>query len=153
MDKEPAATAFASLFTDEIHKMGIAIILILILAAGFLAIVFIQSALDKIFDYKGNLSWMKEQFSKTFLKNVIGLFLPVLLAVELFAGIHCVLGIIQLLRGKGEMILIEGFAISGLALLMLLFGQRVSKQYAGAVSLTGYFIIVLIGLFAAAMIS
>jgi uncharacterized membrane protein YphA (DoxX/SURF4 family) len=115
-------------------------------AAGFLAITFLQSGLDKIFDYKGNLSFMKEQFSKTFLKNTIGFLLPVILVFELVTGLLCVLGIIQVFRGEGRQMLVYGFLLSGITLLMLLFGQRVSKQYPGAVSLTGYFIITLIGL-------
>jgi hypothetical protein len=117
-------------------------------AAGFLAITFLQSGLDKIFDYKGNLSFMKEQFSKTFLKNTIGFLLPVILVFELVTGLLCVLGIIQVFRNEERQLLIYGLLLSGITLLMLLFGQRVSKQYPGAVSLTGYFIITLIGLMA-----
>src|SRR6187551_1811619 len=116
------------------------------LAAGFMAITFIQSGLDKIFDYKGNLSFMKEQFSKTFLKNMIGIFLPVLLIFELISGLLCVAGVIQIFMKEGREMLVYGFLLSGITLLMLLFGQRVSKQYPGAVSLTGYFLIVLVGL-------
>ncbi len=120
--------------------------LVTALAAGFLIITFLQSALDKIFNYKGNLDWMKEQFSKTFFKNAIGLFLPVILIAELVSGLLFIFGIIQLFRGEGREMLMYGFFLSGVTLLMLLFGQRVSKQYSGAVSLTGYFIITLIGL-------
>jgi hypothetical protein len=122
-------------------------LLILFLVAGFLAITFLQSALDKVFDYKGNLGWMKEQFSKTFLKKTIGIFLPLILLFELATGLLCVIGIVALYLQHGRQILVFAFFLAGVTLLMLLFGQRVSKQYAGAVSLTGYFIITLIGLF------
>jgi hypothetical protein len=120
--------------------------IILVLVTGFIVITFLQSGLDKVFDYKGNLSWISEQFSKSFLRNTIGIFLPVILIFELASGLLCVAGIIQLVLNKGDKILTMGFTLTGLTLLMLLFGQRVSKQYAGAVSLTGYFIIVLFGL-------
>jgi hypothetical protein len=133
-----------------IHFDDISIIFVLVasLAAGFLAITFIQSGLDKIVDYKGNLGWMKEQFSKTFLKNMIGIFLPVILVFELIAGLLCVTGSIRILMHEDKDVLVYGFLLSGITLLMLLFGQRVSKQYPGAVSLTGYFIIMLLGLLA-----
>lgn len=116
------------------------------LAAGFMAITFIQSGLDKVFDYKGNHAFMKEQFSKTFLKNTIGIFLPLISAFELISGLLCVVGVIQVFMKEGREMLVYGFILSGITLLMLLFGQRVSKQYPGAVSLTGYFLIVLVGL-------
>jgi hypothetical protein len=123
-------------------------IIIMELAAGFIAITFLQSALDKIFDYKGNLSWLMEQFNKTFLRGMIGIFLPVLLVLELLTGLLCVWGGVLLFRGKGPDCLMSAFLLSGITLLVLLFGQRVSKQYPGAASLTGYFIVTLVGLLA-----
>lgn len=122
--------------------------MILLLVAGFMSITFLQSGLDKIFDYKGNLSWMKEQFSKTLLKNTIGIFLPVILFFELVTGLICLIGIVQIFISNAFATLLYGFFLSGITLLILLFGQRMSKQYPGAVSLTGYFIITLIGLLA-----
>lgn len=127
------------------------IVMVASLAAVFMAITFIQSGLDKVFDYRGNLAFMKEQFSKTFLKNTIGIFLPLILVFELISGLLCVGGVIQIFMKEGREMLVYGFLLSGITLLMLLFGQRVSKQYPGAVSLTGYFIITLIGLLVVAM--
>lgn len=124
-------------------------VLVLLLATIFIAITFIQSGLDKVFDYKGNLSWIKEQFSTTFLRGTIGIFLPVIMIGELAGGLLCLIGIFRLFYAKEVLTITGGLALCGLVLLLLLFGQRVSKQYAGAASLTGYFIIVLIGLVAA----
>jgi hypothetical protein len=136
----------SNMIADSIEASSAICRAVEILAAGFLTITFLQSGLDKIFDYKGNLSFMKEQFSKTFLRSMIGIFLPVILICELITGIICLIGAIQVCRGDGIYFAAFGFLFSGITLLMLLFGQRVSKQYAGAVSLTGYFIITLIGL-------
>ncbi|CAN5158362.1 hypothetical protein BH09BAC5_BH09BAC5_14470 [soil metagenome] len=147
----PDTNQYANLIPDSIEAASAIRIALVILAAGFLAITFLQSALDKVFDYKGNLSFMKEQFSKTFLSNMIGFFLPIILICELITGITCVIGAIQIARGIDIYIVAFGFLFSGMTLLMLLFGQRISKQYAGAVSLTGYFIIVLFGLIALSM--
>lgn len=131
---------------DTTYVVPLVHVWILILAAAFLAITFLQSALDKVFDYKGNLSFMKEQFSKTFLKSMIGILLPVILLCEMITGLFCVFGAILTYNGGVIHFVAAGFLCAGITLLMLLFGQRVSKQYAGAASLTGYFIIVLIGL-------
>jgi len=133
---------------DRFPDLSLICQIIASLAAGFISITFIQSGLDKVFDYKGNLAWISEQFSKTFLRKTIGLFLPMIMIGELAGGLLCIYGVIELFRKREEMMLVYGFALSGIVLLMLLFGQRVSKQYAGAVSLTGYFLIVLVGLLA-----
>ena len=53
----------------------------------FLAITFIQSAYDKIFYWKDNVSWLKEHFSKTTLKNQVPLALAHVLILELISGI------------------------------------------------------------------
>jgi hypothetical protein len=130
----------------ELNYSYLILRMILLLVAGFLSITFLQSGLDKAFNYKGNLAWMKEQFSKTFLRGTIGFFLPVILLLELASGLFCVVGAVKLYTGDALHALINGFFLSGITLLVLLFGQRVSKEYAGAVSLTGYFIVVLVGL-------
>src|SRR4051812_332231 len=92
MDKETAATAFECSMTSD-HHLALGLLLVVILAAGFIAITFIQSGLDKVFDYKGNLGWIGEQFSKTFLKNSIKLFLPVIMVGELAGGLLLVYGV------------------------------------------------------------
>lgn len=122
-----------------------------VFAAGFITITFAQSGLDKLFNYKDNLSWLQGQFSKTFLRGTIGVLLPVIMLGEIFSALLNAFGFVQILLGNGTKFLAMGLCSSGLVLLMLLFGQRVSKEYAGAASLTGYFLVVLAGLLALAV--
>ena len=115
-----------------------------LLGAILLAILFIQSGLDKVFDWKGNLGWLTGHFSKTFL----GGFVPVLLATitvsEIATGVLSAAGIIYFLA-TGSLILIFYAAVLGaLSLLALFFGQRIAKDYPGAVSIVPYFILTLI---------
>ncbi len=35
------------------------------------AVLFAQSGLDKVFDFRGNLNWMTDHFSKTILRQVV----------------------------------------------------------------------------------
>jgi hypothetical protein len=127
--------------------------IMLTLAAGFLSITFLQSGLDKLINYKDNYSWLAGQFSKTFLRHTIVLLLPVLTIMELLSGLLTAGGAVLLWLSKGTNPLCYGFALTGLTMLMLLFGQRVSKQYDGAAALTGYFLIVLVGLIGIAFVS
>ena len=45
--------------------------LIQVFAVSFLAILFLQSGLDKVFDWKGNLEWLKGHFAKSILAGMI----------------------------------------------------------------------------------
>jgi drug/metabolite transporter superfamily protein YnfA len=111
-----------------------------ILLLAFLALTFILSCYDKIFYWKDNLAFLKDHFIKTRLKNLVALALMHLLIVELFAGILCVVGIIELWTTNGRTYGLYGAIFSCIALLMMLFGQRLAKDYDGARTIVIYYI-------------
>lgn len=111
-----------------------------ILILAFLAVTFIQSGYDKVMDWKGNVAWLKEHFAKTRLKNQVPLALFQILALELISGILCVVGGIQLLMNSGRTFGLYGGIFSCITLIMLLFGQRLAKDYDGARTIVIYFI-------------
>ena len=113
-------------------------------AALFVAILFIQSGLDKVFDWKGNLGWLTGHFSKTFLAGTVPLMLGTITLMELATGILAAAGIVYFVV-TGSLIVIFVSSILGAAsLTALFFGQRVAKDYAGAGVLVPYFILLLI---------
>jgi uncharacterized membrane protein YphA (DoxX/SURF4 family) len=111
-----------------------------ILLLAFLAITFIQSGYDKLFYWKDNLEWLKGHFAKTQLKNLVPLALAHILVLELISGILCVVGGIELLISNGRTFGLYGAVFSSITLLMLLFGQRLAKDYDGARTIVIYFI-------------
>lgn len=111
-----------------------------ILLLAFLIITFLQSGFDKIFDWKGNVGWLKEHFSKTFVANMVPLNVGIILIAELIAGVLCVIGIYQLISNDNKTIGLYGAILSCIVLLMLLFGQRVAKDYDGARTIAIYFV-------------
>lgn len=115
---------------------NIASILILI----FLAITFLQSAYEKLFYWKDNVDWLKEHFAKTRLKNQVPLALLNLLILELISGILSVVGCIELYVNNGRIFGFYGAIFSCITLLMMLFGQRLAKDYDGARTIVIYFI-------------
>lgn len=116
----------------------------LIFTTMFVAILFIQSALDKVLDYKGNLEWLTGHFSKSPLAGTIPLMLPVLTAMELATGVLSAVGLIYFLV-TGISALIFYASIAGAAsLTALFFGQRVAKDYPGAAVLVPYFLLVVV---------
>ncbi len=111
-----------------------------ILLLAFLAITFIQSGYDKLFYWKDNLDWLKEHFAKTQLKNLVRLALLNILILELISGVLCVVGAIELFLSNGRSFGLYGAVFSSITLLMLLFGQRLAKDYDGARTIVIYFI-------------
>lgn len=111
-----------------------------ILILLFLVITFLQSGIDKITDWNGNLSWLKGHFKETPMKSIVPLMLAVVLIVEVVAGVLCLIGAYQLATSGGSTLALYGAILSCIALLLLLFGQRVAKDYAGAMTIAVYFI-------------
>ena len=103
-----------------------------LLVLVFFLIVFIQSGLDKILDYKGNLNFLKDLLKIYFSPTLIELALISVTILELTSGILCLIGIINFVFNDSNFIGLLGLIIGSIALLVLLFGQRVSKNYDGA---------------------
>ncbi len=113
----------------------------------FLSIVFLQSSLDKIFDWKGNLSWLKEHFSKTFFSGLVTPMLGTLAIVEFATGMLSAIGVLALLIKNDPSFTRSGVYLSLAAYLMLIFGQRVAKDYEGARTIAIYFGVSLLSIF------
>ena len=113
-------------------------------AALLVSILFIQSGLDKVFDWKGNVEWLKGHFAKTFLSRMVPLMLAKITVLELATGFLSLAGIIYFLT-TGSLVLVFYASILGaLSVTALFFGQRIAKDYPGAAVLVPYFILLLL---------
>ena len=117
-------------------NINVASLLILI----FLAVTFIQSGYDKIMDWTNNVEWLKEHFAKTFLGRYVPWALILILSLEVASGILCIVGAIELLVTREHFYGYYGALFSCVSLILLLFGQRVAKDYDGARTIAIYFI-------------
>jgi len=106
----------------------------------FLAITFLQSGVDKISDWKGNVEWLKSHFSNTILANRVPFSLKVILILEMIAGILAIIGILSILINQNTEIALISGVISCITLLFLLLGQRIAKDYDGARTIVIYLI-------------
>ena len=113
-------------------------------AALLVAILFIQSGLDKVFDWKGNLEWLTGHFSKTFLRGTVPPMLATITVMELATGILSAVGIVYFLLVNSLNLIFYASALGALSIIALFFGQRVAKDYAGAAVLIPYFILLMI---------
>ena len=113
---------------------------------AFFAVAFLQSAVDKVVDRQGNLEYLTGHFASSPLR---GLVQPMFLAItilEAMAGVLCGLGALCLLVGYGAGLALWGLIVSLIALLCLFFGQRLAKDYGGAVVSTSYYAVAILGL-------
>jgi len=117
------------------------------LPAAFLAILFLQSGLDKVIDRKGNLEWLTGHFAKSPLRGLVGPMVWVITALELTAGALSALGVLQLVFAQVSALAYWGAVVSSVSLLCLFFGQRMAKDYAGAAGLVPYFIVSMMAIF------
>jgi len=113
---------------------------------AFFLIVFIQSGIDKIVDYKGNLTFLKGLFKAFFSPPLITLALISVTILEVISGVLCLIGIGDFILNDSSFIGLLGLITGSFALLILLFGQRVSKNYEGAKTIAIYFILAMIGI-------
>ena len=118
-----------------------------VLTLVFLIVTFLQSGIDKLTDWKGNLSFIKGNFKNSPLKNTVPLLLAIILIIEITASLLMIVGVFQLYTSELKEMAILGIELSAVTLIFLLIGQRLAKDYAGAMTLAVYFIISIIGLY------
>ncbi|HEY2775189.1 MAG TPA: DoxX family protein [Candidatus Binatia bacterium] len=117
-----------------------------LLTAAFLAVLFLQSGLDKLIDRDGNAAWLREHFQASPLAGQVELMLTVVTVFEILAGTLSGLGTVALLLWGGRSFAYAGAIVAGVTIVMLFLGQRVAKDYAGAAVLVPYFLLTLVAL-------
>ncbi len=112
--------------------------------ALLVGILFIQSGLDKVLDWQGNLEWLTGHFSKTFLRGTVTPMLATITLMEIATGFLSALGIVYFLMTGSLRLIFYASVLGAASVLALFFGQRVAKDYAGAAILIPYFILLII---------
>jgi len=130
-----------------LHTLTGAIYLMQIFGSVFLAILFLQSGIDKIIDHRGNLEWLKGHFAESPLAGVVPVLLMAITLLEAAAGTLSAIGCILLIVSRETTIAFYGAVISAVALIALFFGQRMAKEYAGAAVLVPYFLLALVTIY------
>ncbi len=130
-----------------LHSFAEAIYLVQIFATAFLAILFLQSGIDKIVDRRGNLEWLEGHFAKSPLAAFVPLLLTALTILEVAAGGLNAIGCILVIVLHDSTFGFYGAVLAAVAILALFFGQRIAKDYAGAAVLVPYFLLTLAAIY------
>lgn len=131
---------------DILQTILPASIVVKLLIAAYIAILFLQSGLDKVTDWKGNLDWLTGYFAKTFLKGQVVMMLGTITIIELLAGICSFLGFWEILINKTTHLALLGAELAAMNMVMLFFGQRIAKDYNSAAAITPYFIVMILAI-------
>lgn len=116
------------------------------LVSLFLAILFLQSGIDKIVDRRGNLDYLKAHFSKSPLAATVAPMFVTMMILETLSGLLSGMGFLLVVFRNNSTVAFCGAVLSGVSLCALFFGQRVAKDYAGAAVLVPYFLLVLVAI-------
>lgn len=132
---------------SALHRSAEATYLMQIFTAAFLAILFLQSGIDKIIDRRGNLEWLKGHFAKSPLTGIVPALLTTITILEVAAGVLSAVGCVLVILSRDSTVAFYGAAISAVAIIALFFGQRLAKDYAGAAVLVPYFVLTLVAIY------
>lgn len=111
--------------------------------SAFLAILFLQSGIDKVVDRRGNLEWLQGHFAKSPLAGMVPLLVTAITLLEIAAGTLSAVGCAMIILQRDSTLAFYGAIIAALSIIALFFGQRMAKDYAGAATLVPYFLLAL----------
>ena len=130
---------FSRLFT--------AVSFIQVLTTIFFAILFLQSGVDKVFDWKGNIEYHFAQFDGSPLENFFRVLFFMLTILEVACGFICLAGAAAIIFYNNKTIALAGVGLASVIFCCLFAAQRITKEYAGAVSIVSYFILSILAIF------
>ena len=127
----------------DLHTPAGATYLLQIFSSAFLAILFLQSGLDKVMDRRGNVEWLTGHFAKSPLAGMVPLLVTAITLLEIAAGACSALGCALIILQHNSTLAFYGAALAAISIIALFFGQRMAKEYAGAAVLVPYFLLAL----------
>ena len=122
-----------------------------VLSSAFLAILFLQSGIDKIVDRRGNLEWLKGHFAKTPLAGMVPMMVTIITLMEVAAGGLSAVGCVVILVRRDSTLAFYGAVVAALSIVALFLGQRMAKDYPGAATLVPYFLLTLAAIYLLAL--
>lgn len=131
----------------NVHSPETASFILQVLVSAFLAVLFLQSGIDKVVDRSGNREYLNAHFARSPLAGTVGPMFLVITILEVSAGALSGVGCALLLLTRDSTVAYLGAVIGAINIVALFFGQRVAKDYAGAAALVPYFLLALTAIY------
>lgn len=113
---------------------------------AFLAVLFLQSGLDKVLDWKGNKAYVTGYLEKTPFRRVSGFLFLIITLLEVLAGIASAAGVLSTVLLRQTELGLLGAFLAASSVLSLFLGQRLAKDYAAAAGMVPYFLTTVVAL-------
>ncbi len=131
----------------SLNASGGTIFILQTLTSAFLAVLFLQSGIDKIVDRRGNLEFLQGHFAKSPFAGIVSVLVTVITILEIAAGALSAIGCVMIILTRDPTVAFYGSVISAISIVALFFGQRITKDYAGAAVLVPYFLLTLVAIY------
>src|SRR3989440_8463431 len=103
----------------DLHTTAAALHAMQLLSSAFLAILFLQSGIDKIIDRRGNLEWLTGHFAKSPLAGMVPLMVTTITILEIAAGALSAIDCALVILLRDSTIAFYGAVVSAVAILAL----------------------------------
>ena len=113
----------------------------------YLTLSFAYSIIEKILQWEDSKAYYMEHFKKTFLKNYVPAAIVLVILFELISVGMNLTGLYSLIATGNTNMALWGMLAVALTLILLMTGQRIAQDYSGAMNITVYFILTVMGIF------
>src|SRR6266576_1835517 len=103
----------------NLHSSDGATSFLQVLVSAFLAILFLQSGIDKVVDRRGNLEWLKGHFSKSPLAGIVPLMVTAITIFEIGAGMLSAIGCGLIIFSRDSTLAFFGAVVAAISILAL----------------------------------
>src|SRR6058998_2972664 len=102
---------------QNLRMLGGSATLLQILVSAFLAILFLQSGIDKLVDRRGNLEWLKGHFAKSPFAGIVPALLTTITILEVAAGALSAVGCVFIVLSRDSSLAFYGAIVSAVAII------------------------------------
>src|SRR3954451_2357246 len=102
-----------------LHTLAGAIYVTQIFGSAFLAILFLQSGIDKVIDRRANLEWLIGHFAKSPLAKMVPMMVTLITLFEISSGALSAVGCLLIILGHGSVCAFYGALLSAVSVLAL----------------------------------
>jgi hypothetical protein len=142
-DNSPIRIIFTSYQKNSFMNQHLAVSLIVC----YLTLSFVYSIVEKTIQWEKSKTFYKEHFKRSFLKNHVPAAILLVIILELICvGLNTV-GLYRFIQNGRTDVILWGMLAVSFTLILLMTGQRIAQDYSGAMNITVYFILTVMGIF------
>jgi putative oxidoreductase len=113
----------------------------------YLTLSFAYSVIEKIMQWQSSKGYYTKHFQNTFLENHIPSVLLLVILMECISVLLSVFGLYRLFVNNETQISFWSLVSIAITLMVLMTGQRIAQDYSGAMNITVYFILAVMGIY------